>query len=66
MGEMRRVQKDDLPEQLWPMWDQLDAVAQDMGRQHHRMIRARWGCMMATGFCIGTGALNIALAVFRP
>lgn len=66
MGESRRLQKDDLPQQLWPMWDQLEGVAQDMHRQHHRMIRARWACMAAAGFCLGTGVANIAVMVLRP
>lgn len=48
------------------MWDQLEAVAQDMHRQHHRMVRARLWYLLGAGICLGSSAANIAALVLRP
>jgi hypothetical protein len=61
----RKLQKDDLPPELWPKWDELEELSQHMHRAYHQLDRLRiWGWLLA-GAGLGSALVNIALAVSR-
>ena len=69
----RKLQKDDVPTELWPMYDAMDfatkALAHEMEhviRHRDRLQRARVGSYLSIGFCLATGITNIAFVILRP
>lgn len=65
MAEPRKLQKDDLPQELWPVWDELQEVARQMEAAHRHLHRARNASWLATGALLTGVVANVAVIVLR-
>ena len=65
MTERRKLQKDDLPRELWPMWDELQRVAEEIEAAHRSWHRAKVASWVMVGALAAVAICNIVPVILR-
>lgn len=61
----REVRREDIPEQLQPLFDQLTVELMRVHSIQHSLTRARAWCYLGAGMGVGASLVQVALAIGR-